>query len=143
VHEGGVSLRVVTPDEAASYRTGPLPVVNTERRTDPVALARVRGRLSGGPKRHLEQLIAEWHILADFCFSDLLLFVPIDDDAERFGVVGEVRPSTCQTLYRSDMIGRAASTSARWCSCTTSPSCAVASGSWSARTPPSVRSTTG
>jgi two-component sensor histidine kinase len=108
VHEGGVSLRVVTPDEAASYRTGPLPVVNTERRTDPVALARVRGRLSGGPKRHLEQLIAEWHILADFCFSDLLLFVPIDDDAERFVVVGQVRPSTSQTLYRSDMIGREA-----------------------------------
>jgi two-component sensor histidine kinase len=108
VHEGGVSLRVVTPDEAASYRTGPLPVVNTERRTDPVALARVRGRLSGGPKRHLAQLIAAWHILADFCFSDRLLFVPIDDDAERFVVVGQVRPSTSQTLYRSDMIGREA-----------------------------------
>ena len=73
-----------------------------------MALARVRGRLSGGPKRHLEQLIAEWHILADFCFSDLLLFVPVDDAAERFVVVGQVRPSTSQTLYRSDMIGREA-----------------------------------
>ncbi len=57
-------------------------------------------------KRRLEQLIAEWHLLADFCFSDLLLFVPVDDTAERFVIVGQVRPSTSQTLYRSDMIGR-------------------------------------
>lgn len=96
----------MTVDETASYRTGPLPVVPDVPRSDPVALAQVRGRLSGGRKRHLEQLIAEWHILADFCFSDLLLFVPVDDEAtERFVVVGQVRPSTSQTLYRSDMIG--------------------------------------
>lgn len=70
-----------------------------------MALAQVRGRLSGERKRHLEQLIAEWHILADFCFSDLLLFVPVDDATERFVVVGQVRPSTSQTLYRTDLIG--------------------------------------
>ena len=81
-------------------------MVPTERRSDPVALAQVRGRLSGDRKRHLEQLIAEWHILADFCFSDLFLFVPVDDDADTFVVVGQVRPSTSQTLYRTDMIGR-------------------------------------
>ena len=90
----------------ASYRTGPLPVVPSGRRSDPVAVAQVRGRLSGERKKHLEQLIAEWHILADFCFSDLFLFVPIDDAGERFVVVGQVRPSTSQTLYRTDMIGR-------------------------------------
>ncbi len=97
---------MVKPADDASYRTGPLPVVPTERRSDPVALAQVRGRLSGERKRHLEQLIAEWHILADFCFSDLFLFVPVDDAAETFVVVGQVRPSTSQTLYRTDMIGR-------------------------------------
>jgi two-component sensor histidine kinase len=96
----------VTTDEGAAYRTGPLPVVPSDSRTDPVATARVRGRLSGERKRHLEQLIAEWHLLADFCFSDLLLFVPVDDSAQRFVIVGQVRPSTSQTLYRSDMIGR-------------------------------------
>ena len=36
-----------------------------------------------------------------------------------------------------------ASTSARWCCCATSPSCAAGTGSWSPRTPPSGRSTTG
>jgi two-component sensor histidine kinase len=96
----------VKPADDAAYRTGPLPVVPSGRRSDPVALAQLRGRLSGERKRHLEQLIAEWHILADFCFSDLFLFVPVDDAAERFVVVGQVRPSTSQTLYRTDMIGR-------------------------------------
>lgn len=90
----------------ASYRTGPLPVVpTTPGHGDPVAGAQVRARLEGGRKRHLEQLIAEWHILADLCFSDLFLWVPVDDAAERFVVVGQVRPSTSQTLYRTDMIG--------------------------------------
>ncbi len=53
-------------------------------------------------------------MLADFCFSDLLLFVPLRDDHDetqpvtedsRFIVVGHVRPSTTQTLYRHDLIG--------------------------------------
>ncbi|MBS1847988.1 MAG: sensor histidine kinase [Actinobacteria bacterium] len=95
----------MTPADDASFRTGPLPVIPSERRSDPVALAQVRGRLSGDRKRHLEQLIAEWHILADFCFSDLLLFVPVDESDDRFLVVGQVRPSTSQTLYRTDLIG--------------------------------------
>src|SRR6478609_7468651 len=51
-------------------------------------------------------------MLADFCFSDLLLYVPLptdgaggsSDDPE-FVVVGHVRPSTTQTLYRHDLIG--------------------------------------
>lgn len=103
----------MSPADDASYRTGPLPVVPSERRSDPVALAQVRGRLTGERKHHLEQLIAEWHILADFCFSDLLLFIPVDDASERFVVVGQVRPSTSQTLYRTDMIGRESSEAER------------------------------
>ena len=69
---------------------------------------------------HLQRLVASWNMLADFCFSDLVLFVPLSADAEggqhgesaaapdgeqRFLVVGHVRPSTTQTLYRDDLIG--------------------------------------
>ena len=53
------------------------------------------------------RLVATWNLLADFCFADLLLFVPIDDDHDRFVVLGQVRPSTSQTLYRSDSLGDA------------------------------------
>ena len=42
-------------------------------------------------------------MLADFCFADLLLFVPLDDG--RFEVVGQVRPTTSQTLYPDDLVG--------------------------------------
>ena len=38
---------------------------------------------------------------------------------------------------------RRGSGSARWCCCATSPTCAAATASWSPRTPPSARSTTG
>jgi two-component sensor histidine kinase len=74
-------------------------------------IVRARSRLTLGEIAHLQRLVASWNMLADFCFSDLLLFVPVsgepkavDGDAE-FLVVGHVRPSTTQTLYRNDLIG--------------------------------------
>ena len=79
-------------------------------------IVRTRSRLSMAELVHLQRLVASWNLLADFCFSDLLLFVPLrpeddrsvaaDTDAEaEFVVVGHVRPSTTQTLYRNDLIG--------------------------------------
>jgi len=73
---------------------------------------------------HLQRLVASWNMLADFCFSDLVLFVPVsnhpsvdpgshvealedpDSDLQRMVVVGHVRPSTAQTVYRHDLIGQ-------------------------------------
>ena len=56
---------------------------------------------------HLRALIAAWGMLADLCFADLLLFVPVaPDDLSRFAVVGQIRPTTNPTLYREDMVGR-------------------------------------
>ncbi len=77
-------------------------------------IVRKQSRLSLADVVHLQRLMASWNMLADFCFSDLLLFVPLshpstvdaDPDAEgAFLVVGHVRPSTTQTLYRHDLIG--------------------------------------
>lgn len=73
---------------------------------DPAAMARLRGQLSGAPLAHLQRLVATWGILADFCFSDLLLFVPVNRDGTRFVTLAQVRPSTSQTLYKSDLVGR-------------------------------------
>ena len=74
-------------------------------------IVRSRSSLSLAEVVHLQRLVATWNMLADFCFSDLLLYVPLGpkpggsaDDVE-FVVVGHVRPSTTQTLYRHDMIG--------------------------------------
>lgn len=52
---------------------------------------------------HLRRLIASWGMAADFCFADLLLVAPAD--ADTFVVVGQVRPTTSQTLYQGDLVG--------------------------------------
>ena len=59
---------------------------------------------------------------------------PRHRDRHRRGGADRARRSRC---------ARRATTSARWCWCATSPTCAGATASWSPRTPPSARSTTG
>jgi two-component sensor histidine kinase len=69
-------------------------------------LARSQGRLDGAAVAHLHRLVASWGPLADLCFADLLLFVALaDTDGQRLVVVGQVRPTTSQTVYRSDFVG--------------------------------------
>ena len=75
-------------------------------------LARSGTPLTPGEVDHLHRLVASWGMLADFCFADLLLVVPIDG-AERFLVMAQVRPTTGQTLYRDDMVGTAVERSKR------------------------------
>ncbi len=55
---------------------------------------------------HLQRLVGSWGILSDLSFSDLLLFVPISARQGGFVVVGQVRPTTSQTLHLEDLLGR-------------------------------------
>ena len=55
---------------------------------------------------HLQRLVGSWGILSDLSFSDLLLFVPISAGQGSFVVVGQVRPTTSQTLHLEDLLGR-------------------------------------
>ena len=77
-------------------------------------LARQHTTLDRGEVQHLQRLVAGWGLLADFCFADLLLFALVDrgpngvslgGDPERFVVLGHIRPTTSQTLYRNDLVG--------------------------------------
>lgn len=70
-------------------------------------LARFHTTVDGPALGHVQRLVAGWGPLADFCFADLLLFAPTNDaeDGDRFVVLGQVRPSTSQTVYRADWIG--------------------------------------
>ena len=52
---------------------------------------------------HLNRLTSEWGLLADLSFSDLLLYAPTKD--ERWLIIGQVRPATAQTAYRTDWVG--------------------------------------
>ncbi len=58
---------------------------------------------------HLNRLVSEWGMLADFCFADLLLYVP--SSTGRWAVVAQVRPATGQTMYQTDWVGSWASES--------------------------------
>jgi two-component system, sensor histidine kinase PdtaS len=62
---------------------------------------------------HLQRLVAGWGVLSDLCFADLLLFVPVMDSKESFVVVGQVRPTTSQTLHLDDLVGHVVDTDER------------------------------
>jgi two-component sensor histidine kinase len=69
-------------------------------------LVRQHARFDATRINHLQRLVASWSPIADLCFADLLLFVPLaGEGGRRFVVVGQVRPSTNQTLYRMDYVG--------------------------------------
>jgi two-component sensor histidine kinase len=81
-------------------------------------LARYYTTLDGPAVDHLQRLVASWGLLADLCFADLLLLARVDparavpgvaEEAEgareRLVVLGQVRPLTSQTLFRSDWLG--------------------------------------
>jgi two-component system, sensor histidine kinase PdtaS len=54
-------------------------------------------------REYLAELTATWGLVADFCFSDLLLFVPRN---EEFVVSAQIRSTTSRTLYEDDLIGQ-------------------------------------
>jgi two-component sensor histidine kinase len=69
-------------------------------------LVRETAELDASSTGHLRRLVGSWSVLADFCFADLLLFVPVaGSEGRRFRVVGQIRPTTGPTLYRDDLIG--------------------------------------
>jgi two-component sensor histidine kinase len=68
-------------------------------------IARSYTRVEGTALAHLQRLTAAWGLLADFCFSDLLLFAPVAGSDSKFVILGQMRPTTSQTLYREDQVG--------------------------------------
>jgi HisJ family histidinol phosphate phosphatase len=75
----------------------------------PLDVAHRHTMLETSPLGHLQRLMGSWGMLADLCFGDLVLFVPVaaaEDEGSRFVVLGQMRPSTGQTLHQEDLVGR-------------------------------------
>jgi len=53
---------------------------------------------------HLQQLVAEWQLLSDLSFADLLLWVPTSTEGE-FLCAAQCRPTTGATAYLQDRVG--------------------------------------
>jgi len=102
---GGGARRRSDPTPATGTATDvPLGEVAT-----PADVARRHTRLETSPLGHLQRLMGSWGMLADLCFGDLVLFVPVaaaQDEGSRFVVLGQMRPSTGQTLHQEDLVGR-------------------------------------
>ena len=105
-------------------------------------LARHHTRLTLPEIDHLQRLVASWGLLADLCFADLMLFggAEHDDEGTRFTgkaedrplvVLGQIRPTTSQTLFRSDWVGRILPSTDR----PVVGRCLASAGSWRARSP--------
>ena len=65
--------------------------------------------MSSSEIEHVTELIAEWRLLADLSFADLLLWLPIrrDDKSwpEGYLAVAQIRPTTAATVFTEDLIG--------------------------------------
>ena len=79
--------------------------------------------LPGAAVGHLQRIVAEWQLLADLSFADLLMWVPLSvtdaadpaDPAQDFLCVAHVRPTTGPTAHPEDVVGtRAADTEFPW-----------------------------
>ncbi|HEV8298396.1 MAG TPA: histidine kinase N-terminal domain-containing protein [Acidimicrobiales bacterium] len=69
-------------------------------------LAREHGGLDAPRVEHLQRLVRSWGLLADLSFSDLLLFGRASGDFPgKIVLLGHVRPTTAQTIYRTDLVG--------------------------------------
>lgn len=75
----------------------------------PAEIARDQTDLDPVAFGHLHRLMGSWGMLADLCFGDLLLFVPTrqgsPDGGLSFVVLGQMRPSTGQTMHQEDLVG--------------------------------------
>jgi two-component sensor histidine kinase len=67
-------------------------------------LARSHTDLSADDVAWLKLLTADWQIVADLSFADLVLWLP-DRDGKGFWAGGQMRPTTGPTAYVDDVIG--------------------------------------
>ena len=63
-----------------------------------------RSQLDSADHAWLKAVVAEWQLLADLSFSDLVLWVP-DRDANVFWAAAQIRPTTGPTALFDDVVG--------------------------------------
>lgn len=65
--------------------------------------------LSDQEAEHLAALVAEWRLLADLSFADLVLWLPIRKDEKSWPqgyiAIAQIRPTTAATVFSDDLIG--------------------------------------
>jgi len=67
-------------------------------------VARVHTRLDGDDLAWLHLLLADWQIIADLSFADLVLWLP-DREGTGYWAGAQMRPTTGPTAYVDDLVG--------------------------------------
>ncbi len=64
-------------------------------------------KLSGGEVDHLQMVVAEWQLLSDLSFADLLMWVPVGEGPglDEFLCVAQARATTAPTAHPEDVVG--------------------------------------
>ena len=77
--------------------------------TSRVDLAYSQTALTAEDKERLSELIAEWQLLSDLSFADLILWIPKRKDyqswPEGYVATAHIRPTTAATVFAYDVIG--------------------------------------
>ena len=63
-----------------------------------------RSGVDAEDREWLRSFVHEWHLLADMSFSDLVLWVPGNDD-NVFWAAAQIRPTTAATALEDDVVG--------------------------------------
>jgi two-component sensor histidine kinase len=70
---------------------------------------RDRSPLDADQKRRIRELTADWQLLADLSFADLVLWIPLRKDFKSwptgYVAVAHIRPTTAATVFPQDVIG--------------------------------------
>lgn len=70
---------------------------------------RDRSPLNDDQKHRIRELTADWQLLADLSFADLILWVPLRKDFKNwptgYVAVAHIRPTTAATVFPQDVIG--------------------------------------
>ena len=67
-------------------------------------LVRAHSDLDSEDVAWLQLLLADWQIIADLSFADLVLWLP-DRDGSGYWAVAQMRPTTGPTAYVDDLVG--------------------------------------
>ena len=67
-------------------------------------LAREHSDLTAAQVRRLRDLVADWNLIADLAFADLVLWVPTWNSGG-YVAVAHQRPDTARTRFHDDIVG--------------------------------------
>lgn len=68
-----------------------------------------QGALTSTDYSHIQELLAEWQLLSDLSFADLILWIPKRKDYQNWPTgyiaMSHIRPTTAATIFPNDVIG--------------------------------------